>query len=334
MNCNRFSAVLILAFLSFSTVAVADDGFLQQGNVQTNQSQSYIDGRLSAEVYGGYLQGVAKEIVYDVPAAGQKGPKISELDWQIDNAAIAGGRVAYAALPWLNIRANAWTKVDSDNAIDDYDWLAGYNGKSSWSDWSHHDDTDLIHAYNTDISTSSRLFATGGTTITGLLGYRYENYKWKVRGGSYTYSTSGTLRDAIGTFPNGELVGSYQQSWHIPYAGLGFAQKFGGWKVSGEAIGTPFAIVHDEDNHYLTTTNYKDNFSRSNMVGVSGGMEYSLTKHISLTGNAEYQNMFEAKGKVKATDTDTGAVAYAPKPTSGASLETYTVRAGLKYTFH
>ena len=45
----------------------------------------------SAEFYGGYLTGVAGEYVYAVPGNGQP---ISQLDWQIDNAAILGGRVS------------------------------------------------------------------------------------------------------------------------------------------------------------------------------------------------------------------------------------------------
>lgn len=75
------------------------------------------------EIFGDYLTGLAREYVYAVPGSGSK---VSQLNWQMDHAAVLGTRLTYRLQEWLSLRGGGWVVIDSDNAMDDYDWFAGY----------------------------------------------------------------------------------------------------------------------------------------------------------------------------------------------------------------
>jgi plasminogen activator len=113
---------------------------------------------VSGELFAGYLTGVSRALVYNVPGDRSK---LSQLNWQIDHALVLGGALQYRPWDWLTLRGRGWTHVKSDNAMDDYDWLFGYNGFESWSDLSRHDDTRLAKALQLDVSAAARFFESG-----------------------------------------------------------------------------------------------------------------------------------------------------------------------------
>src|SRR5262245_60256293 len=90
--------------------------------------------RLTIEAFGGYLTGQGREYVSNAPFSNDK---LSQLNWRIDNAFVVGGRMAVSPVEGLTLRARGWVHVASKNTMDDYDWLAGYVGFNSWTDWSH-----------------------------------------------------------------------------------------------------------------------------------------------------------------------------------------------------
>ncbi len=280
---------------------------------------------LSAEVTGGYLTGMSRELVYNIPGDGSK---LSQLNWQIDRAFVLGGSLNYQALDWLTLRGRGWTHLSSDNAMDDYDWLFGYRGFESWSDWSHHGDTRLAKAYQIDLGASARLMETGPWSVSALAGYRFLTMKWDAYGGSYIYSTNG-FRDDIGSFEAGELQIAYQQWWHIPYLGLGFRYGSGPLTVTAELIGSPLVGVRDKDNH-VDIALFKEAFSPTVMAGASLGAELAVTDRISLTWRAEAQRFFEAKGGTKEFDLDPPGFDRAPKPSAGADHQSLLVSFGIK----
>ncbi|HZH51916.1 MAG TPA: omptin family outer membrane protease [Microvirga sp.] len=281
----------------------------------------------SAEIYGGYLTGLAREYVYRVPGDGSL---VSQLNWQIDHAAIVGGRLTYQPWDWLSLRANGWTIVGSDNAMDDYDWLAGYLGFDSWTNWSHSEDTRLAKGYQIDLGTAARFYQAGPFELSALAGYRFMTFKMNAYGGHYIYpGRDGSFRTATGFFPD-RLGIAYQQWWHTPYLGVGASYASGPLKVTAEFITSPFVMSSDKDHHNLRDIVFKERFSPNWMVGVTLGAEYALTDSISLTGRAEYQNFFEAKGGSLMIDRAQGVVVKTPEPGAGGDISTLMLSVGLK----
>ncbi len=280
---------------------------------------------ISAEVFGGYLTGAAGEYVYNVPG---DGGKISQLNWQIDNAAIVGARIAFQPRDWLSLRASGWSAVASDNAMDDFDWLAGYQGFDSWTHWSHSSRTSFALAYQLDLGGAVRIHAEGPLEINALAGYRFMTFKMNDRGGHYIYSENG-FRNQAGVFPDGLGI-AYQQWWHTPYIGLGGSYTSGPVKIIAEFITSPLVMGRDKDHHNMRDIVFKETFSPSWMVGATLGIEYAVTDMLALTGRAEYQNYFEAKGSTLMIDGDDGVVTKIPKPGAGAGMDTLILSVGLK----
>jgi plasminogen activator len=288
------------------------------------------NGTVSLEVYTGAFSATARELVYDVPGTGQK---VSQLNWQVDRAALLGARLSYAATPWLTLRADGWTAFAASSAMDDFDWLFGYSGADSWSDWSHHREVGLPVDYRLDASAEAAVWRGSGTVLSVLAGLRYETMKWNARGGSYIYSTNG-FRDDVGSFDPGEPIISYRQWWTTPYLGVAVAHEFGALTLRLEAIGSPFASVHDRDYHLVDVqTIFKERFSPTWMAGVRADVAYAITPMLRATLGVEYDVTREAKGGALTVDYPDSLVLRQPRPASGASLETMIVRVGLNKTF-
>lgn len=284
----------------------------------------------SAEIYTGAFSATAKELVYDVPGSGQK---VSQLNWQVDRGALLGGRLAWSATPWLTLRAEGWAAFAASSAMDDFDWLFGYSGFDSWSDWSHHREVGLPVDYRLDASAQARVWSGSGTSVSVLAGLRYETMKWNARGGTYVYSTNG-FRDDVGSFDPGEPIISYRQWWTTPYLGIAVEHEFGALRLRLEAIGSPFASPHDRDYHFVDVqTIFKERFSPTWMAGLRADAFYTITPTLSATLGAEYDITAEAKGGALTVDYPDALVLRQPKPASGISLETLILRVGLNKSF-
>ncbi|WP_201842891.1 omptin family outer membrane protease [Microvirga zambiensis] len=316
------SAAMPLGLAAGLSPAYATDLGTQQAPIAAVSSSPLF----SAEVFSGYLAGIAGEYVDRVPGDGSK---LSQLNWQIDNAAVLGGRLSYQALDWLLLRAGGWSVIASDNAMDDFDWLRGYNGFDNWSHWSSHSDTRLAKAFQIDIGGAARFYEQNGLALDALAGYRFLTTKMNVYGGNYIYSKDG-FRDKVGTFDPHELGVAYQQWWHTPYVGLGATYTAGSWRVTGEVITSPFVVVKAKDHHNLRDLLFTEDFAPDWMVGVDLGAEYAVSERLSLTAKAEYQKYFEAAGETLAYKGGEGLGARAPKPAAGADLNMLMLTVGLK----
>lgn len=283
----------------------------------------------SAEVFGGYFTGIAGEYVYNVPGDQSK---LSQLNWQIDAAAILGVRVTFKPLDRLDARASGFTIVDSDNAMDDFDWTKGYSGFDSWSHWSHSGDTRLGRFYQVDASAAARFYQAGAFSFSGIAGYRFQTLKMNAYGGPFLYSTDEGFRDREGFMPPDRLGIAYQQWWHTPYLGLGMRYFTDALTVNAEVIGSPFVMSRDKDHHNLRDLVFEENFASDWMAGAALGLEYALTDSVTLTGRAEYQKFFEAKGGTRMKSSG-GLISRMPKPAAGGDFTTLALTVGLKVGF-
>lgn len=282
------------------------------------------DTSFQAEVFAGYLTGQSREYVYNVPGDRSK---LSQLNWRINGALVLGGRLSYQPLDWLTLRGSGWASVSSRNSMDDFDWLFGYNGFNSWSDWSHHEQTKMPTAVQTDVGVAGEFWRRSGASLSALGGYRFQEMKWNAYGGDFVYSSTG-FRNEVGSFPDNELGISYKQWWHTPYLGIGTRYSFSSFALSAELIGSPFVFVGARDNH-VGSTLFIDDFSPTSMVGVSVGAEYAMTERVSFRAKVEYQKFFQAYGGTEVIDYANSEYLRLPKPAGGADHESLLLSLGV-----
>ncbi|MGH1587516.1 omptin family outer membrane protease [Methylobacterium phyllosphaerae] len=217
----------------------------------------------------------------------------------------------------------------SGGAMEDYDWLKGYNGPKSWSDYSQSPNAKPSTMWQADLSAALTFYKDEDTAFYGIGGYRYFTFKSNARGGSYIYSSPSGFRDWQGMFTGGQLGIAYQQEWQTPYLGIGGKIAFGDWTASGELIGSPVSIGMAKDHHAQRYLVFKDTMSPTGMIGFDAALEYHVTPLISVVGRAEYQNYLEAVGSEKLYSGGVLAAAF-PKPSVGASMETLLLSLGVK----
>lgn len=325
-TCCLGLAVAVSA-IAGEALSQTDGGAVGAGPGSVNVTSgvgAVLTDRLSAEAYLGYMSGESHEIVYN------GGRKISQLNWTIENAAVIGTRLSYAATGWLTLGVGGWTSLTSDSNMVDYDWLLGDYGADDWSDRSRHPKTSLERAFDFDVAAEARVAEWGGAWVSGLVGYQVRNFKWRASDGDYLY-TSYEPRDTEGRF-SGPMV-DYQQWWRTPYVGLAAGYAMPGWRISGRVIASPFAQLSDEDLHIENQLRFTGEFADTQMAAVTLRAEHDLTESLVLTGMANYQRYWEARG-----DLTTVNVAYPEfrseiSDASGGSNEALVLSLGLAYRF-
>lgn len=94
----------------------------------------------------GLLNTEANEYVYD-----SNNRKVSQLDWKTENTPIIKMDVSWDLLSRLTLTARGWSTLSSSTGtMDDYDWLKP--DQTKWTDWSHHDKTNLNYANEIDLN--------------------------------------------------------------------------------------------------------------------------------------------------------------------------------------
>jgi outer membrane protease len=310
-----------------------------QGVELRTTATSTFSERFSAELYGGYLKGQSRELVYDAAT----GHKESELFWSIDEAYVVGLTLAVRPVERLKISVGGWTPVSSRNTLDDYDWMV--DGFGDWSHWSHSPDTKLHQAYMLDARAAFTLASfkrrpDNGTprqirhaSLDLIAGYRWFKLDWTAYGGSYIYSSGDGIRNKIGQFPAGQPGISYEQWWETPYAGLGGCLGIDRWTFSAEVIGSLWGKGRDRDNHHMRTLLFEDSFSNVGMLGVNVGVDYDLTEHLALFARFDYEKFFEGKGPTTMTNYAIGVVERLEGDAAGGDFYAALYSLGLKLRF-
>lgn len=284
--------------------------------------------RISVVAGIGYMTDSAREMVYDTPSGG----RVSQLNWKIQNALVLRGAATLHLTDWLSASLGGWTKIDSDNLMDDYDWLVP--PYTQWSDHSHHPDTQLNKANQGDFSVSARLYNEDGLALSATAGYQWTGFKWSAYGGHYVYSVFG-FRDLVGDFTPGELGIAYSQIFKTPYLGISAAYDLDeDWQFSAALRGSPWvAAVSDIDHHVLRQLIFHDKTDKSHMIALSAGAAYNIDDRTQLGATLEYQAYTLGKGPTRMLDQTTGDVFVFPGNASGISNTTFTAMLQVRYRF-
>jgi plasminogen activator len=274
----------------------------------------------------GHLNGSANELAYD-PTTHRL---ISELHWQVNDAAILKGQADVGFSDWLSAGLSGWTAIASNNVMDDYDWsLAPY---TQWSDHSHHPDTRLPTAWQGALDLKARIYHGGGASLSVMGGYQWTHFKWAAYGGTYTYSVQG-FRDTSGSFPANQLDSTYTQSFSAPFLGVkGRYALNSRWQLGAELKGSPWAInAKDQDHHVLRQLIYWDKFGQAHLWSIRGLVSYQIDRHMRLEGSLQYQAYTLGKGPTLVLDQSTGTRTAFTGAAAGAQNQMLTVLAGLRY---
>ncbi len=306
----------------------------------THTSCSYAESYLSRNdtfelrLSAGYLMGESSEYVYDAYglSSGIPGYKISQLDWKINNAYMAGIGATYSPIKRFRFNVDYWRDaVDGQSTLDDYDWF--YVGKD-WSNWSRTDATAEISNVNVNGEFAFLQLDEDQTDFTVLLGYKRDHLSWVGVGGQGIYSIS-SFRDSYVTFPDIPVI-TYEQNYTTPYIGFGVHTANDSKNLpiilSANILYSKWAHGEDSDTHLLRSLSFERS-GNGNWLATNISLDFFLTQKIALTLAYDYQNYSEIKSNDKITDLTTGSITELVGPYGGFDHNSNMVSTQLSYRF-
>lgn len=283
--------------------------------------QVAVAGRLGV----GWLTGESTESVYETAT----GRKLSELVWDLDSILMLNAGASIAPTPWLRLNADLWLRLnDGSGAMDDYDYLLPGYGYTHWS----HSEVELNEGYIVDLNAAFPVLRRGDAELDVLVGYRRDAWEWDAKGGTFVYSLE-TLRDTVGTFPDGATGITYEQWYDVPYLGVSLCSRLARLTLSGRVVYSPLVSANDKDTHHFRDLVFEQDFDTTTMFGFELGLGYDLTTALALQGRFQYQQYDEAQGSTTITDRATGARYVYGGDAAGTEHESSLLSLGLQYSF-
>jgi plasminogen activator len=296
----------------------------KSGKLTVEQPSSPVS--FSLELGSGYLTGESKELVY-WPTQGNH--KASELTWAIDNMFMVGVGASLKVRDWMAVNFNGWFQAfDGDGTMDDYDWMIR---GSDWTDWSHHEKTDVTAGSILDLNVEFSFLRTETVSLKALAGYKRDNFAWEAYGGEYIY-TEGGFRDTTGSISNSIATLGYEQTFTSLYCGLGVAAKFTDFELNSRFIYAPYVQGEATDNHYLRNLVTYDEGEDGDMIAFDVSGSYLVNPHFAVEMGYSYQRYDMMQGDSEWHFRDEGVVYYF---VDGAGMDQTSslLSVTLRYTF-
>jgi outer membrane protease len=330
-------SVSLLALLTFA--AVPDPTCAQSPSImlpaETQAQAGAVAFSFSASI--GQVGGTAYERVY---APSVRDFKVSELKWDLENVTMAGvqGRAEFGGRFRVNL--GYWGAVsEGDGSMVDRDWLfLDADSEDEWTLESRHPDTTLDSGSMLDLNLDVRAFSMGALSVSGILGYKRDEWKWSARGGDYNYTwdyngdgeITGDEYRRGGSFPDGKLVIEYRQQYEVPYLGLGCEGTWGPVRVQGHVLYSPWVSAEDHDYHPLRDTTFAGDFSGGDWFGADLSATWLFAARWYATAGVEYQKFDEIIGDVTESSPE-GRFVYGDS--GGMELETVMLLLGAGFRF-
>jgi outer membrane protease len=251
----------------------------------------------------GLVEGTASELVYYYPN-GRKF-KLSELTWDLKDVVMAGLHGSMGIGRRFRLNLGVWSALtEGDGMMVDRDWayapgVAAFlePNDQNWTHESQHPDTSLDKGMIVDTNANIMALQAGPFSFHGILGLKYDTWKWSARGGTYVYSSEG-FRDTAGSFPAGAQVITYEQQYLIPYAGLRVSGTWPAFQLESHLLYSPLVSASDSDYHVLRGVLFEGDFSGGTYVGLGLNATWAFARHWSATLGAEYQSISEITGDI------------------------------------
>jgi outer membrane protease len=254
----------------------------------------------------GVVEGTASELAFSYPL-GRKF-KLSELTWDIKDVLMGGVQGTLGLGRRVRLNLGAWFAFTEGNGMMvDRDWnypdsvsaVLLPNGRN-WSDESRHPDTSLDEGIVLDQNLNVTALKLGAFSLHGLVGFKYDSWKWSSRGGTFIYSTEfyGS-RDATGAFPAGQPVITYKQQYSIAYIGVGASWSRPAFQLETHLVYSGWVFARDSDFHVLRDVRFEGDFSGGTYIGLGLKAAWAFTQHWSAALGVEYQTIPEITGDVE-----------------------------------
>lgn len=325
---------LAAALLAFAPAA-ARAGYVS-GNPDSRVSTTSSAGMtFSLGASLGVVEGTASEFAFYYPYG--KKFKLSELTWDIKDVAMGGlhGTVGFGRRVRLNFGAWSALSEGSGRMIDrDWDYPDSYtlflepNG-GNWTHESRHPDTSLDKAIIFDQSLSVLALQLGSFSLSGLVGYKHDTWRWSARGGTYTYSLYG-FRDLSGSIAPGKQVIVYEQQYSIPYVGVSAGWARPAFQMQAHVLYGPAVTASDSDYHVLRDLLFEGHFSGGSYLGLGLKATWAFATHWYATFGLEYQSIPLITGDVTITG-EMGRESYGGGGGMGMSAATLSLGAGYRF---
>jgi plasminogen activator len=280
----------------------------------------------NVEIGSGYLTGESKELVY-WPTQGNH--KASELTWEIDNLFMIGIGAQMKVRDWMAVNFNGWFKAfDGEGTMDDYDWMTP---GGDWTDWSHHETTDVTKGSIVDLNVEFSFVRTEPLALKAIAGYKRDNFGWEAYGGDYTYSEGG-FRNVNGSISDSINTIGYEQTFTSLYFGLGMAAKFTTFELNSRFIYAPFVKGEATDYHYLRNLVTYDDGEDGDMIGFDISGSFLINPHLAIELGYSYQRYDTMQGDSEWHYQDEGIVYYFPDG-AGMDQTSSLISLALRYSF-
>jgi plasminogen activator len=254
----------------------------------------------------GLVDGTAYERVY---APQVRDFKVSELTWDLKNIAMVGVQGTAEIEKRFRINLGYWSAVsEGDGSMVDRDWLLlDADSDDEWTHESRHPDTTLDSGSMLDLNLDVRAFSLGALSVSGIFGYKRDEWEWSARGGDYVYTwdTNGDglisgdeFRAYRGSFPDGQLVIKYRQEYEVPYLGVGCEGEWGTFGVHGHLLYSPWVSAADHDDHVLRDITFEGDFSDGSWFGAGLSANWLFAPRWFATAAVEYQKYDEMTSDV------------------------------------
>jgi outer membrane protease len=246
----------------------------------------------------GMLEGEAHEYVYDDTFFGFGGTyKASELIWDLSGLAVAGAIVSVRPTESWSVQLGGWTCVNKGNGgMVDYDWaMEGID----WTDRSI-SDVEVVSSYMADINVAYRFFKRESLSLSGVIGYKQDFWKWEDSFIELLYSVDG-FRDYYEEGDGSNMI-DYEQLFQIPYIGINSACVWGRFALTAYLLYSPLVMAEDKDYHIQRDIRFEETFSGGNYFGGGLAAQYDVTSAFFLSASLDCQSIPEFKGDMELTD--------------------------------
>ena len=285
-------AWLLLAVPSLRAEVVADDTPRARDII----AEHFSGYRFSIESGVRWQQGTALELVYNGPFL------LSELTWDIKDLLYAGVMLRLDLGERWAFQASHWEAITKGRGgMTDYDYLIPW----IWTDFS--DGTvDINRAYMFELQAAWAFWRPQPAQVQLLGGYRQLYWDWSQYGGDYIYSVNG-FRDFRGAFPDDENGINYEQTFYVPYVGVGGRASWRQLSLQGYLHYSSIAWARGFDEHVLRDLFFEDTFDRVTYYAAGMSLVYQPGTRWYLSGAWDWHDIPATRGDVKIIDAVDGS---------------------------
>lgn len=177
------------------------------------------------------------------------GRKVSELNWDLQDIYMGGISVEGKPRDDWKVKLRALTNLNKESGIMvDSDWTSVNPSLKT-----HRTESllDLKRAIDFEALVSYTFFEDDRISFDATVGYQYLNFDWEAFGATGLYSTVSLFDTFVSISPSIPVI-RYQQSYHIPFLGLGMQVPFNDqWKLTSCWKFSPLVYGYNKDEHLL-----------------------------------------------------------------------------------